>query len=131
MRKTLLNLIPCFVCMLVSLTSLKAQERCGSVEVLMNNLKKNPSLKLKFEAERQRIKQEILNRKLLAPQLRTEATTIYIPIVFHIVLQNPNQVTDAQIQAQVDQLNLDYGGVNADSTKIPAFFKPLFAKTNI
>lgn len=101
------------------------------MEVLKNTLKNNPSLKSKFEAQALRIKQEMLTRKLLGQQLRTEATTIYIPIVFHIVLQDQNLVTDAQIQAQIDQLNMDYGGLNADSTKIPSFFKPLYAKTNI
>ncbi len=85
---------------------------------------------MKFDAERQRIKQEIINRKLNARQARIEGTTIYIPIVFHIVLQNQSQVTDAQIQAQVDQLNMDYG-LNGDSTKIPSFLKPLYAKSNI
>jgi hypothetical protein len=131
MRKTLLNLIPCFVCLLVFVTFLRAQQRCGSMEVLANTLKNNPTLKAKFEAQSRSLKQEILNRKFRAQQLRTEATTIYIPIVFHIVLQDQSLVTDAQIQAQVDQLNLDYGGTNADSTKIPPFFKPFYAKTNI
>ena len=130
-RKSLLNLIPCFVFLLAALTPSKAQDRCGSMEVLTTNFKKNPALKLKFEAEKQRIKQEIFNRKLNAQQARVEGTTIYIPIVFHIVLQNQNQVTDAQIQAQVDQLNMDYAGLNGDSTKIPSFFKPLYAKSNI
>lgn len=130
-RKTLLSLIPCLVCLLVSLTPATAQDRCGSMEVLTNNLNKNPSLKAKFEAQKLRVKQDILNRKLKLQQARVEATTVYIPIVFHIVLQNPSIVTDAQIQAQVDRLNLDYSGENADSTKIPSFFKPLYAKTII
>src|ERR1044072_865535 len=116
-RKSLLNLIPCFVFLLVVLTPARAQDRCGSMEVLTTNLKKSPALKLKFEAEKLRIKQEIINRKLNAQQARVEGTTIYIPIVFHIVLQNQSQVTDAQIQAQVDQLNMDYAGLNGDSTK--------------
>src|ERR1044072_1060578 len=130
-RKTLLSLIPCLVCLLVTLTPARAQDRCGSMEVLTNNLQKDPSLKAKFEAQKLRVKQDILNRKLKLQQARVEATTVYIPIVFHIVLQNPNVVTDAQIQAQVDRLNLDYSGTNADSTKIPSFFKPLYAKTII
>ncbi len=46
-------------------------------------------------------------------------------------MRNPNLVSDAQLQAQVDQLNLDFGGVNPDSTKIRPFFKPRFAKVNI
>src|SRR5690242_16121636 len=119
-RKSLLNLIPCCVFLLAALTPAKAQDRCGSMEVLSTNFKKNPALKVKFEAEKLRIKQEVINRKLHMQQARVEGTTIYIPIVFHIVLQNQSQVTDAQIQAQVDQLNMDYAGRNGDSTKIPS-----------
>src|ERR1044072_3415079 len=130
-RKTLLSLITCTVCLLVSLTAARAQKRCGSMEVLNNILQKTPSLKAKFEAQKLNIKQTILDRKLKLQQARTEATTIYIPIVFHVVLQDQNLVTDAQIQEQVDQLNRDYGGLNPDSTKIPSFFKSRYAKTNI
>lgn len=101
------------------------------MEVLANTLKKNPVIKARFEEQKRNILLKIVERKVHARQLRIEGTTAYIPVVFHIVLQNPNQVTDAQIQAQVDQLNLDFGGVNPDSTKIRPFFKPLFAKTNI
>jgi hypothetical protein len=131
MRKILQTLVTCLACLLGALTVTVAQDRCGSMEVLANTLKKNPTLKSKFEVQSRSIIKEILERKARAAQLRIEGTTSYIPIVFHIVLQNPNQVTDAQIQAQVDQLNLDFGGVNPDSTKIRSFFKPLFAKTNI
>jgi len=55
----------------------------------------------------------------------------YIPIVFHLVLQNPNLVSDTQVQAQLDTLNIDFAGLNADSVRIPATFKPLFGKAKI
>lgn len=130
MRKTLQTLVACFVFLLGTLTTASGQ-RCGSMEILANTLKKNPTLKSKFELQNRNILKEIAAKKAMAQQLRIEGVTAYIPVVFHIVLQNPNLVTDAQIQAQVDQLNLDFGGVNPDSTKIRAFFKPLFAKTGI
>ncbi|OQP54445.1 hypothetical protein A4R26_27605 [Niastella populi] len=101
------------------------------MELLANTFKKNLTLKTRFETQNRNITRAIAARKVMAQQLRIEGTTAYIPVVFHVVLQNPGLVTDAQIQAQVDQLNLDFGGVNPDSTKIRAFFKPRFAKTNI
>jgi hypothetical protein len=131
MRKNLRCLVACFVCVLGSLVTLRAQEKCGSMSVLQNALKRNPVLKTRFDLETQNIRKATLERKLRAQQLRIDGTTAYIPIVFHIVLTNPNLVTDAQIQSQVDQLNRDFAGVNADSTRIPAYFKGLFAKTNI
>jgi hypothetical protein len=108
-----------------------AQDRCGSMEVLENTFKKNPDLKARFEVQTQGVRQAISERKARLQQLRIEGTTIYVPIVFHIVLTNPSIVTDAQVQSQVDQLNKDFGGLNADSTLIPAAFKSLFAKSNI
>ena len=48
---------------------------------------------------------------------------VTIPIVFHVVLPNPFLVTDADLQAQVDRLNLDYSGLNPDSANIPASFQ--------
>jgi hypothetical protein len=54
--------------------------------------------------------------------LRLQAI-VTIPIVFHIVLPNPFIVSDADIQAQVDRLNLDYSGRNSDSTNIPVDFQ--------
>jgi hypothetical protein len=131
MRKNLLCLVACFVSLICSMVAARAQDRCGSMPVLENTFKRNPALKLQYDLQTQSIRRTALARKLLSQQLRIEGTTVYIPIVFHIVLTNPNLVTDAMIQNQVDQLNKDFAGLNADSTLIPASFKPLFAKTGI
>jgi hypothetical protein len=131
MRKNLQCLVVCFVCMLGCIANINAQERCGTIQVLENNFKKNPGLKTRFEAQTQNMRKAINERKARMQMLRTEGTPVYIPIVFHIVLNNPSLVTDAQIQNQVDQLNRDFGGVNGDSTRIRPAFKKYFAKTNI
>ncbi|WP_207510679.1 M43 family zinc metalloprotease [Longitalea luteola] len=130
MRKHLQNLIVGFTCTL-GLATLQAQERCGTVPVMENNFKKNPALKSRYEIQSRNIQQAAGERKARQQALRIEAATMYIPVVFHIVLINQAWVTDEQIQQQLDQLNRDFGGLNPDSTRIPAAFKPLFAKTNI
>lgn len=104
--------------------------RCASVEVQAAAFKRNPALKTKFESAAKKMKQDT-DARISQPNARVEGTTYYIPIVFHIVLTNPNLVTDAQIQAQLDTLNKDYAGLNGDSVKIPAAFKSLYAKGNI
>ncbi|MGN6401893.1 MAG: hypothetical protein ACTHMD_15655, partial [Flavisolibacter sp.] len=43
-------------------------------------------------------------------------STVTVPVVVHIVLPNPFMVTDADVQAQIDRLNLDFSGLNPDST---------------
>jgi hypothetical protein len=99
--------------------------------VMEQTFKKNPTLKSRFEVQTRNILQAAQERKIREQGLRLEGTTMYIPVVFHIVLTNQALVTDAQIQSQLDQLNRDFAGRNPDSTRIPAAFKPRFAKTNI
>ena len=45
-----------------------------------------------------------------------------IPVVVHIVLPNPFRITDADVQAQIDRLNLDFAGSNQDSTNAVSFY---------
>ncbi|WP_153797895.1 T9SS-dependent choice-of-anchor J family protein [Foetidibacter luteolus] len=59
------------------------------------------------------------------------AGPVYIPVVVHIVLPFSTQVSDADVEQQIAQLNQDFAGLNADSNNIPPAFKPLFAKSKI
>jgi hypothetical protein len=52
-------------------------------------------------------------------RLQNEVT---IPVVVHIVLPNPYLVSDADVQAQIDQLNQDFSGLNADSSNASGFY---------
>lgn len=52
-----------------------------------------------------------------------------IPVVVHIVMPNPNEISDAQILTQIDVLNEDYNGVNPDAVNIPPVFQNLFSNT--
>ena len=131
MIKSLRCLAACAVLFFSSQSLLKAQIRCGSMEAMEASFKKHPELRLAFDNQRQIIQQHVQQRKALGNALRTEGTIVYVPVVFHIVLPNPNIVTDAQIQAQINQLNTDYAALNPDSLKIPPAFKPLFANTQI
>ena len=59
------------------------------------------------------------------------AAIVTIPVVVHIVLPNPNVVTDADVQWQIDKLNLDYSGLNPDSTNIPPAFQAVRGHSQI
>jgi Pregnancy-associated plasma protein-A len=101
--------------------------RCGTQTLLDEEIKRNPARKLQIEENR---KKTLAAFEQLKHTLRPDA--IYtIPVVVHIVLTDPLSVTNAQVQSQLDVLNEDYAGLNADSTRIPAAFKPLFGKGNI
>jgi hypothetical protein len=56
---------------------------------------------------------------------------VTIPVIFHVVLSNPFVVTDADLQAQINRLNLDYSGLNPDSTNIPAAFQAVRGHSQI
>ena len=105
--------------------------RCATGTVMEKYLRDHPRQKIIFDQrqlEFQR-KYELVRRqkKGIAIQQRLNSI-VTIPVVVHIVMQNPALVTDEQVQSQIDVLNADYAGNNADSVKIPAAFKPLFGK---
>jgi hypothetical protein len=103
-------------------------DQCGTMNRLEERLSQNASLRLQFDAQK-----DLFNKSLKAGRSsnRIAPTNISIPVVFHIVLSNPNIVTNEQIQAQLDTLNKDFFGSNADSAKIPAYFKSFFGKSSI
>ncbi|MFT3844493.1 MAG: M43 family zinc metalloprotease [Lacibacter sp.] len=101
--------------------------RCGTEIVMEELFRKYPAFKKEMEISR--AKKFQAQQQLRIP-LRIEATYT-IPVVVHIVLPSPSTVSDAQVQSQIDALNEDYGGTNADSSRIPAAFKPVFGKSNI
>ena len=55
-----------------------------------------------------------------------------IPVVVHVVYNNATQnISDAQINSQIDVLNKDYRKTNPDLANLPAVFVPLAADARI
>lgn len=101
--------------------------RCGTQAVWDKAVQRNPQL----VQQRNSLQQQAIEQyQRIRPTLRTDAVYT-IPVVVHVVLTQPSLVTDAQIQSQIDVLNEDYAGLNADSIRIPAAFKSKFGKGNI
>ena len=65
------------------------------------------------------------NPQALLRRQANATTVVTIPVVFHILYKNANQnVSDAQIQSQLDVLNKDYRKLNTDfSTVVPSAFQ--------
>jgi hypothetical protein len=111
-------------------------DKCGTMQRLEAKFQRNPSLKTRFEAQRltfnARVRKVINSAgKRMDDNGQNNKTFNTIPIVFHIVLPDPNVVTDVQIMAQLDALNKDYAGINSDSVRIPSYFKSLFGKSGV
>ena len=114
----------------------QTQEKCATMDRLAANLKKDPALKARFNQQL-----ETFNSKMAQKAAKQQGNgsgagikenAVYtIPVVFHIVLTNPELVTDAQIASQLDLLNKTYSGTNADAANLPAYFKPIFGKSSI
>ena len=105
--------------------NLHAQQikRCGSVEYLKNLDKKYPG----FEHGVKSL-QDYMNT---IPQKKTRGQ-VYIPVVVHIVYKNATEnLSDAYVTAQIDQLNKDYARLNSDTTNLRAEFKPIVGAANI
>lgn len=105
-------------------------KRCATMEVLQRSLEKDEALRLRYENDKQLI-QQLAAERASNPGARVEATPVYIPVVFHIVLPDPNEVTDKMIEDQMAVLNRDFAGLNPDSVNILPAFKPLFGKSKI
>ncbi|WP_312994782.1 zinc metalloprotease [Chryseobacterium flavum] len=54
--------------------------------------------------------------------------TVEIPVVFNVVYNTSSEnVSDTRLQSQIDVLNRDYGGTNADNSNTPSEFVPVKA----
>jgi hypothetical protein len=65
-----------------------------------------------------------------APTQRTGCTTI--PVVVHVVYRTDEEnLSDEQVQSQIDVLNADYRAHNADITQVPDVFTGLVADARV
>ena len=60
------------------------------------------------------------------------STVITIPVVFHVIYNSTDQnISDAQIQSQIDVLNEDFRAKNADRSSVPSAFSSYIGDSNI
>lgn len=108
--------------------------RCGTMEAYEEFFAQHPDARKKFEDDEKKLA-EVINanelRKKQNPSAYRTQVVYTIPVVFHVVLSNQAALTDAQIQQQLDVLNRDFAGLNADSTNIPAQFQAVRGHSNI
>jgi PKD repeat protein len=105
---------------------------CSSASVLQRQLLENPKMQL----QRSRIESftnDFVARQLNGQNSRTQAVSVTIPVVFHVIYNTAAQnVSDQMLLDQLRVLNEDYGGRNADTSGIPSVFQSVKAhNTNI
>ena len=104
-------------------------QRCGTALLLERNLEKEPLNRAILNLNEQRLQNRLMEN---SGRLKSNGSaTVTIPVVFHIVMSNPNQVTDGQVIAQLQLLNEAYSGIHADTSRIPLHFKSLAGRSLI
>ncbi len=103
---------------------------CAAVEVLQAQLAADPSLAGRRAAIEAQAVAYAADASTLAH--RGAAISVTIPVVVHVVYGTASEnISDAQIQSQIDVLNEDYHKLNADANKVPSVFAGLTADVGI
>ncbi len=101
------------------------ERHCASNEVLQEQLLADPGLAVRMQ-KIESVTQQIL-RNPAAFRLMADGS-IEIPVHVNVLYRTAAEnISNAQIQSQIDVLNEDYGGTNADKINIPTLFTGLFA----
>ncbi|HZF65527.1 MAG TPA: zinc metalloprotease [Chitinophagaceae bacterium] len=120
-----------FVCLAeaqLSGRSTVRKQRCGTAIYYNRLIDYDTEFKRRFEANQKHNAETVLQN--LQGNTRADDT---IPVVVHVIGTTTMQslVSDEVIHSQIDVLNEDYQGRNADSVRIPPAFKPLFGKSRL
>jgi hypothetical protein len=105
-----------------------AQRNCGSMEHHQHLLDNNPGM---IQA-REQIEEQ--TRRFTKENSTDKVTGIVytIPVVVHVVYRTAAEnISDAQVQSQIDVLNEDFRLLNADRVNTPAFFAGLRSDVEI
>ena len=105
----------------------KKHEKCGMSQHNDFLRSQNPDFDRQMSIDENQIQQYIngMNTAKFANVIYT------IPVVVHVVYRlSGENITNAQIQSQIDVLNEDFGRKNADTSNTPGAFKSVASGTN-
>jgi hypothetical protein len=120
-----------YTLMLFTTQAVNAQRACASHEYLQQQLQANPLLAQKI-AEIDAWKGSDIALNGSEGGSTADPLVIKIPVVVHVLYNSTaTNISDAQIQSQIDVLNRDYRKLNADTINTPAAFKNLAADCRI
>jgi len=106
---------------------LNAQERCGTTAITEKMMLEN----LEYANARSKVNNQTEKWIENHPN-HSEKTIITIPVVVHVVWKtNTQNISDAQIQSQIDVLNEDYRRTNVDQINTPSVWQSIAADSEI
>ena len=123
------NLILSVVCFIVGISSISAQNWCGTVAHQESLIENQPE---KAAALQERIEQfNRLQKENLANGIKNNDHYI-VPVVFHVIHEGGSEnISFDQINDQMRILNEDFARLNPDTTNTPAIFAQNAGDTNI
>jgi hypothetical protein len=99
---------------------------CASMEVLQAQLAADPSLAQRIAAIEDHTARAIASGRLNAQG------KIEIPVVVNVIYRTASEnISDAQIQSQIDVLNEDFNATNADVSLTPSLFSGVVADMDL
>jgi hypothetical protein len=103
-----------------------ASRACASHDVLLAQLAADPKLQLRMESIENHTRSFIESGRINA------AGKIEIPVIVNVLYRTASEnISDAQIQSQIDVLNEDFNATNSDVSQTPTLFAPLVADVDI
>jgi len=106
-------------------TDAVAKRGCASQEVLEAQLKADPTLAIRMNEIEAFSQKAMLTNRLVNGK-------VVIPVIVNVLYRTAAEnISDAQIQSQIDVLNKDFTATNADFNSVPALFAGVAANVDI
>ena len=122
---TLKNIFFLLFFILFTEIELMSQERCGTVQVTKNR-------EIKYPAYKKNRKNVNIETDIWIEENYNNKSIITIPVVVHVVWSNSNQnISDFQIETQINVLNQDYRRDNIDQINTPNVWQSIAADCEI
>jgi len=117
--------LPLLGYLLIALPGLP-QTACRSFDYRQQQLSAHPALAIAMAGIEQFTRQQLQQRPVEVTGQETTLSSsidITIPVIVHVLYNNSAEnISDAQIQSEIDVLNRDYQKLNADTAAIPSYF---------
>lgn len=98
---------------------------CASHEVLQEQMRQNPELAIKMNEIESFTERAIQEGRLVNGKIQ-------IPVVVNVLYRTTAEnITQAQIQSQIDALNKDFNALNSDFSKVPSTFSGVKANVGV
>jgi hypothetical protein len=98
---------------------------CHTQEVLERQLKENPELAIKMTQIEAFTENAMANGRLVNGKIE-------IPVVFNVLYRTAAEnISDAQLQSQLNVLNADFNAANSDYNQVPSLFSGVKANVGI